>query len=112
MEMEVFTIAPHAVRIKLTGRLDMAGSARIDLGFNAMAGANRGIVVDLSAVTFLASIGIRTLVMGAKTVQRRGGKLILLNPSPDVRQVLEITGITDLMPIMDDQDAAAAAVTA
>jgi anti-anti-sigma factor len=111
MNMDVTEIAQGMVKVKLAGRLDMAGAARIDLGFSAIAGANRGIVVDLSDVTFLASIGIRTLVLGAKTVLRRGGKLVLLSPTPDVEQVLEVTGVTDLMPILRDEASAVSAVT-
>lgn len=111
MEMQVVKITQDVVQIKLTGRLDMAGAVQIDLGFSAVSGANRGIIVDLADVTFLASIGIRTLVLGAKTVQRRGGKLVLLNPTSDVEQVLEVTGMTDMMPIMHDSAAAIATVS-
>jgi anti-anti-sigma factor len=110
MDMQVATIDWDSVRIILNGRLDMAGSAKIDLPFCAAAGSNRNIVVDMSAVTFIASIGIRTLVIGAKTVQRRGGRLLLLNPRPDVEQVLETIGVTDLLPIMRDEAEAMAAI--
>jgi anti-anti-sigma factor len=110
MEMHIATIAWDSVRVVLNGRLDMAGSAKIDLPFSAVAGANRNIVVDMSAVTFIASIGIRTLVIGAKTVQHRGGKLLLLSPQPDVEQVLETIGVTDLLPIMHDEAEAMAAI--
>jgi anti-sigma B factor antagonist len=65
-------------------------------------------VVDLAGVTFLASIGIRTLLLGAKAVQRRGGCLILLNPVDEVQHVLEVMGMTDLMPIFRDSEAALA----
>ncbi len=112
MEMQVTEIAPQTIRVTLTGRLDMAGAEKIDLGFSAVAGANRRIMVDLSAVTFLASIGIRTLLVGAKTVLRRGGKLVLLNPLPDVEEVLEVTGVTDLMPVARNEAAALAALAA
>jgi anti-anti-sigma factor len=98
--------------VVLEGRLDIAGAARIDLQFSAIAGSHRGVVVDLASVSFLASIGIRTLLLGAKAVQRRGGALVLLNPVDDVVRVLEVTGVTDLMPIYRDWDAALAAVTA
>jgi anti-sigma B factor antagonist len=110
MDMQITAIAPDAVRVVLSGRLDMAGSAKIDLAFNAAAGSNRNILVDMSAVTFVASIGIRTLVIGAKTVQRRGGKLLLLSPQADVEQVLETIGVTDLLPIMRDEAEAMAAI--
>ena len=103
MDMQVTAISADAVRVVLDGRLDMAGSAKIDVAFNVAAGANRNVIVDMSAVTFVASIGIRTLVIGAKTVQRRGGKLLLLSPQSDVEQVLETIGVTDLLPIVRDE---------
>jgi anti-sigma B factor antagonist len=109
MDMQVTAISQDAVRVVLAGRLDLAGSAKIDLPFNAMAGSNRFILVDMSAVTFVASIGIRTLVLGAKTVQRRGGKLLLLRPRTEVEEVLELTGVLDLLPIVRDEADAMAA---
>jgi anti-sigma B factor antagonist len=103
MDMQVTALSIDAVKVVLTGRLDLAGSAKIDLPFNATAGSNRNILVDMSAVTFLASIGIRTLVMGAKTVQRRGGRLLLLSPRSEVEEVLEMTGVIDLLPIVRNE---------
>ena len=47
----------------LRGRLDTAGANDIDLKFNAIAGARRAVVVGLSQVDFLASLGIRVLVL-------------------------------------------------
>jgi anti-anti-sigma factor len=112
MDMQVADIAQGAVRVTLKGRLDIGGAAQIDLTFNAVIGSQRGVVVDMSEVTFLASIGIRTLVLGAKQLQRRGGHLVVLSPHPDVEKVLEMTGVTDLLPIMRDEASAVAAVTA
>ncbi len=109
MDMEVTAISQDTARVVLSGRLDAAGSAKIDLPFNAVAGSSRHLLVDLSAVAFIASIGIRTLVLGAKTIRRRGGKLLLLNPRPEVGQVLETIGVTDLLPIVHTEDEALAA---
>jgi anti-anti-sigma factor len=110
MEMQVTAISKVSARVVLTGRLDLAGSAKIDLPFNATAGSNRNILVDMSGVTFVASIGIRTLVLGAKTVQRRGGRLLLISPRAEVEQVLEMTGVLDLLPVVRDEAEAMAAI--
>jgi anti-sigma B factor antagonist len=112
MKMEVEPIATGAVKVILAGRLDITGAGTIDLQFNAIAGSHRGVIVDLASVSFLASIGIRTLLLGAKAVQRRGGTFILLNPVEEVEKVLEVTGVTDLMPIYRNSDEALAAVIA
>ena len=112
MDMAVEPLAPGVVKVALDGRLDIAGANAIDLQFNAIAGSHKSIVVDMAGVSFLASIGIRTLLLGAKAVQRRGGTLILLNPVAEVERVLDVMGVADLMPIHRDTEAAFAAALA
>lgn len=87
----------------LVGRLDIAGSAAIDVPFNALASSQKGVIVDLAGVDFLASLGIRTLLASAKALQRRGGRLVLLSPQPAVFEVLEVSGVLDLMPVFTDE---------
>jgi anti-anti-sigma factor len=108
MDMQIIAISQDTVKVALTGRLDVEGSGIIDLPFNTVVGSNRNILVDLSAVTFVASIAIRTLVLGAKTLERRGKKLLLLNPQPKVEYVLKMIGVTDLLPIVRDENEAVA----
>ena len=71
-----------------------------------LAGGKKGVVVDLSEVTFLASIGIRHLVSATKALARKGGKLVLVNPTDAVKEVLVTSGVTDLMPIVATDSAA------
>ena len=112
MKMALEQVAPGVVKVILEGRLDITGAGVIDLQFSAVAGAHKGVIVDLANVSFLASIGIRTLLLGAKAVRRRGGCLVLLNPVDDVERVLKVTEVTDLMPIYRDSTAAVAAASA
>ena len=112
MKMAVEPVAAGVVKVILDGRLDISGAGTIDLQFSAIAASHRGVLVDMSDVSFLASMGIRTLLLAAKAVQRRGGAFILLHPSPEVSRVLEVTGVSDLMPICRDNDAALAAESA
>jgi anti-anti-sigma factor len=88
--------------VVLRGRLDIEGANVIDLGFNAIAGSRRAVLVDMSAVTFLASLGIRVLVYGAKTVSMKGGKMALLSPTEDVVMVHTTLRIDSLIPIYYD----------
>ena len=111
MKLSTETLPGDVTKVTLEGLLDIAGSQEIDLRFSVVAGANKAVVVDLSAVTFVASIGIRTLLTGAKAVHSRGGKLVLLNPSSAVEKVLKVTGVDTLMPIFHDADAAIQAVS-
>ena len=88
--------------IKLVGELDIVGVGAIETKFAGYcAGEKARVLVDLSEVSFLASIGIRLLTLNAKAVASRGGRMVLLSPTPDVRSVLEITGIPAIIPIYD-----------
>ena len=100
MELQYSELEQDFRLIKLTGRLDIIGKAGIETKFAGYcSGENARVVVDLSEVDFLASIGIRLLTLTAKSVASRGGKMVLLNPMPDVQSVLEITGIPAIIPI-------------
>ena len=99
MEMRIETLSPGVAKAILTGRLDAAGAERIETQLHAIAGSHHALIVDMAAVDFLASIGIRTLMLGAKVMQRRGGQLILLAPQSAVLDVLEVTGVLDMLPV-------------
>jgi len=110
MDMQVEDLDGGVTNVVLRGRLDMVGAGAIDLKFNAVAGSKRAIIVDMSAVDFLASLGIRVLVIGAKAVRSKGGKLVIFSPGENVHSILKTAGIEDLIPVMFDRSAAIAAV--
>jgi anti-sigma B factor antagonist len=100
------------LKINIAGRMDIQGAQEIDLKFTGYTANQRAVIVDMSGVDFLASIGIRTLLLAAKAVSQRGGKMALLNPDPNVTHILEMAGIDTLIPICRALDAARTAVTA
>lgn len=113
MELQYSELASGIRLIKLIGNLDSTGFNSIDLKFTGLcAGENVRVLVDLSGVSFLASIGIRMLTMNAKSLSSRGGKMVLLNPTEEVRQVLEMTGIPAIIPMYENFESAEAVVLA
>lgn len=112
MEMNVEELDGGVTLAALRGRLDVAGASAIELKFNATAGARRALVVDLSGVSFIASMGMRLLLIAGKTAAAKGGKMALLSPLPDVASVLRTAGIDTVIPICVTRDDALAAVAA
>jgi len=87
-------------RIAITGRLDVAGTDTVATQLAALAAARNSVVVDLTSVQFLASIGIRALISTAKQVQQRGGKMVLVVAGgSSVVMSLEATGVNELIPV-------------
>jgi|SRR5919109_2562089 anti-anti-sigma factor len=95
--------------IKLIGALDMTGTYSIEVEFvRKCDGENVQVIVDLSKVNYLSSIGIPMLINTAKSVTSRGGKMLLLNPQQNVAEVLDIVGIQQIIPIYTDLEDAIA----
>lgn len=99
MKMCVESLAGDIKKITLTGSLDIAGAGEIDMQLSAVCGGARQVLIDMAAVDFLASIGIRSLVMNAKAVRNHGGKMLIVAPQPLVEKVLQTSGIHELIPI-------------
>lgn len=85
--------------VTMVGRLDISGAEVVALPLATLSGSKDGLFIDMSGVTFVASIGLRHLVSAAKAVGRRGGRLVLLNPNDAVTEVIATSGLTDLLLI-------------
>jgi anti-sigma B factor antagonist len=107
MELTVHDLDSGILGINLSGRMDIGGTQQIDLKFTALTATRKAqILVDLSNVTFIASIGIRALISNAKAQKARGGCMVLYKPNDQVEQVLRATGIDTIIPIARDIEAA------
>ena len=86
--------------IKLSGALDIHGVNQVDAQFvRCCAGDNVCVLVDLSKVNYISSIGIPLLINSAKMLARQGGRMALLNPKTFVEDSLEVMGIPLIIPI-------------
>jgi anti-anti-sigma factor len=107
MELHASELNNSINLIKLTGKLDIIGTGEIETKFAGYcSGANVRMIVDMSGVDFLSSIGIRLLTMNAKSLASRKGKMVILNPTAEVQRVLEITGIPAIIPIYSQLESA------
>lgn len=116
MEISCEDISPNLRHIALSGRLDILGTEKITPQFTAYAtDGKRNVVVDFTAVTFLASIGIRALISNAKALHKIGGRMALVvGDNTSVARTLDATGIDALLQIynsMNDATAALAGMT-
>lgn len=112
MKLEYTELEGGIRLIKLIGRLDLNGTYSVEVQFvRHCSGNNIRVIVDLSEVSFLSSVGIPMLVNTAKAVINRGGEFIILRPSENVMKVLELIGVPQVIPIHEDLDTAIASMT-
>jgi anti-anti-sigma factor len=110
MEVTISEFGDIGTRVVLVGKLDIEGAEKIDTPLAVVAGSKNNIVVDMVGVDFIASIGIRHLVMAAKAVARGSRKLVLLDPNPLVTEVLVTSGLESLLPIVRSEEEARTAL--
>jgi anti-sigma B factor antagonist len=110
MDISVEDLAGGIAKVVLHGRFDTTGAVVVELPFNKIVTEKPKIIVDLSAVNFLASYGIRVLLVGAKIVNSKGGSLVIVCPDNNVAKVLKTAGMDALIPIHQTETAATAAL--
>jgi anti-anti-sigma factor len=108
--MTVEYIEDEITNVVFRGRLDSVGAASVGQRFAAVVGDKRAVIVDLSGVEYVASLAIRFLAIGAKTVKSNGGTLIILSPDEYVYGVLKTAGVDLVIPVLFDRGEAIAAV--
>jgi anti-anti-sigma factor len=80
--------------LAVTGEIDLAVAVRFRQELETLVADSSGTgLVDLSAVGFLDSSGIRELLTASMAAQAAGGELTLLDPSATCRRVLEVSGV-------------------
>lgn len=101
-------------KIVILGRLDLQGTESIAGELEKLAAApKKGVVVDVSSLKFLASLGIRALLKSAKAVEERGGRMVLVvGSNSQVVMSLEATGVGAVLPMFKSSGEAERAAVA
>jgi anti-sigma B factor antagonist len=82
--------------LRLAGNLDSATAPALQSAVSAIV-AQKWLALDLSGVGFLASAGLRAILLVAKQAQARGGALAVFGLSTPVSETFEISGFSRLI---------------
>ncbi|MCU1357678.1 MAG: rsbV2 [Acidimicrobiales bacterium] len=87
--------------ISLTGDLDPATAPLLDdaLGTIVADEAVGRVVLDLAGLSFLDSSGLRSFVTAREALSGRGADLALRRPSANIRRLLDITGLGEVIDV-------------
>ena len=81
--------------LHVTGAVDSNTAPELQEALLRAAQAPSGTVeLDVADVSYLSSAGLRALLLAAKALQKRGERLRVSNVSPQIRNVLNLTGFT------------------
>ncbi len=91
--------------VEVTGRIALgaSGDAVEEKLQEIVARGAKAVLLDLSGVEVLDSRGIKALVRAYISMQKRDGRLKLMNLPPRIRQVLQITRLLNVFEVYDDE---------
>ena len=86
--------------VRIEGEVEFATAPRLRATLLDLAQESASpVVLDLAEVSFLDSAGISLLIQAKKRLSAAGSDLVLRAPQPNIRRVLEISGVTELFRI-------------
>ena len=107
----VITDLPGVTKVAMAGRLDTANVGQVETSFIAgIVPKAQHTVLDLTNVSFIASLGIRMLLSAARVLNRRGAKFVMYGATPAVLDIIETTALSDIIPLLGTEADAMAAV--
>ena len=93
--------------LTLSGDLDIDSVATFRAHLAAAHDAD-GLLFDLQNLRYLDSSGINALVNVHQALAPSGRRIALVGPSPNVRRILSVLHLEDLMPVFPNVDEALA----
>lgn len=86
--------------VKLSGRLDTTNADKFQADITPlMEDAHPDIEFDCTDMEYTSSQGLRLFLMLQKTVSSKGGMMVLRNMKPQVKEVFDITGFSNIIKI-------------
>ena len=64
------------------------------------------LVVDLSKLDYISSAGAGVFIGAIGTAQENDGNIVLMKPSPNVKEVFDLLGLSQIFPFANDVDGA------
>ena len=96
--MEINTTTEGSrMTIAVSGRVDTVTAPELEAALKF--GNATCVVLDLANVPYMSSAGLRLLLAAHKTMMGNGGELQVANAQESVREVLDITGFSDILTL-------------
>ena len=91
----------------ITGRLDTTSAPVFDTQTTSLLGEKHTrILLDASAMTYISSVGLRSILRIIKHTSQCGGRTGMFALAPQILEVIEISGFQQLLDIYPDRETA------
>lgn len=91
----------RATVVALDGELDSGSAPAVQERLAALVPSDGRVLVDMSAVPYMSSAGLRTMLLLYRNAQAVGTSICLIGLSPELRQMMDATGFLGYFPLHD-----------
>ena len=88
----------NKLTITLTGRLDTTTAPQLETELKQNISGVNELVLDLAALEYLSSAGLRVL-LSAQKVMNRQGSMVVKHVNETIMEIFEVTGFVDVLTI-------------
>ena len=93
--------------VKLEGRLDISNSSQFEQDcMNWIEQGQRKFILDLGALEYISSAGLRSILAATKKLKAQNGSLALYSLSGLVEEVVTVSGFDNILQVFADLDQA------
>ncbi|PLX18664.1 MAG: anti-sigma factor antagonist [Candidatus Muiribacterium halophilum] len=92
-------IKSDIVLLKLKGKLIYDTEEDVNLAFQELLNQEKSVFLDISELNYINSSGLGIFINLLKNVKKIGKRLIVINPSPEVKVLFEITSLDKMFEI-------------
>ena len=86
--------------VAVDGRVDGTNAAEFQDALQGVIGEeDKLVVLDLGALSYVSSAGLRVVLLVAKELQRQSAKLAVCSLSDTVKEVFTISGFDKIIPV-------------
>lgn len=84
--------------IKIDGRMDTLTAPELEKVLKMELGDASELIIDFADLDYISSAGLRVL-LSAQKVMNRQGSMVIRNVKPEVMDIFEVTGFSDILTI-------------
>jgi stage II sporulation protein AA (anti-sigma F factor antagonist) len=90
--------------VSAKGRIDGANATEVQgVLSSAIEPGVKLMLLDLGGLTYISSAGLRVIMLTARTLDRNGAKFAVGSPAGPIREVFQISGFDQIIPIFDSR---------
>jgi anti-anti-sigma factor len=104
MKIKIEKISDFSI-LKIDGKMDISNSATVESEIEKLfTSGEKNIIFNCNDLNYISSSGLRVFLIAKKKAVAGEVKLYICNLSPDIRNIFDISGFSNIFSIFNSQE--------